>query len=428
MDIKDIISSYARFIPHQLIALLNKQDVTELKLGDQVEKKLTILFTDIRDFTSLSEKMSPQENFNFLNSFLSQMEPLISVNDGIVDKFIGDAIMAIFPRDANDALTCALQMQKQLRLYNAGRSRAGYAPIRIGIGLNTGIAMVGTVGGYNRMDGTVISDAVNMASRIEGMTKTYNAGILLSENTYHNLAPHLQRYVRFLDRTSVKGKKHAQNVYEAFGYRPDEERDAMLENTEMFEEAVAHYYHGDINASRDLLMKCASADYEDGPVELYLNRCVNFEAEGFDPMAFALTNPIRWGDRFLLNEGTIDDQHKKLVEASSQLVQNAMVMERSKFAEELEALKERILTHFQYEENAMERTGYAFIAHQQDQHARFVASLEQLIVDARDESVSNSLVTFRVQVLLVDWLVTHTLREDKHFGRHLSKISQEATE
>ena len=184
-DVKKLIVSYSRFIPHKIIDLLGKKSIAELKLGDQTEKKIAILFSDIRDFTTLSERMSPQENFNFINSYLSQMEPLISVKDGIIDKFIGDAIMAIFPNNSNDALDCSILMQKQLKNYNEGRCRAGYDPINIGIGLNTGISMLGTVGGYNRMDGTVISDAVNLASRIESITKKYNVQLRLSRNFEH---------------------------------------------------------------------------------------------------------------------------------------------------------------------------------------------------------------------------------------------------
>ena len=130
-DIKQLINAYNRFVPHKLIDLLGKENIYDVKLGDQIEKDITILFSDIRDFTNLSEALTPQENFNFINSYLSQIEPLITVNDGIVDKFIGDAIMAIFPVSANDAYTCSIHILNQLKHYNEGRKRAGYSPIKL---------------------------------------------------------------------------------------------------------------------------------------------------------------------------------------------------------------------------------------------------------------------------------------------------------
>src|SRR4030042_2883471 len=152
--------AYDRFVPQQFFKLLGIEDITKVKWGDQVERTMTILFSDIRNFTSLSESMSPQQNFDFINSYLSQMEPVISQNGGMIDKYVGDAIMVLFPNGADDALNGSIAMLRMLESYNQERSKAGYSSIRIGIGLNTGLLMLGTVGGKNRMQGTVISDAV----------------------------------------------------------------------------------------------------------------------------------------------------------------------------------------------------------------------------------------------------------------------------
>jgi class 3 adenylate cyclase len=107
-----------------------------VQLGNHVQREMTILFSDIRDFTSLSEKMPPDENFNFINSYLGKMEPVISQNHGFIDKYIGDGIMALFP-NADDAVRGAIVMLKTLSEYNKKRQEAGYKPIKIGIGLNT---------------------------------------------------------------------------------------------------------------------------------------------------------------------------------------------------------------------------------------------------------------------------------------------------
>ncbi|HEU0186671.1 MAG TPA: adenylate/guanylate cyclase domain-containing protein, partial [Gallionellaceae bacterium] len=117
--------AYGRLIPHQLLKLLDINSIIDIKLGDQVERKMTIMFADIRNFTPLSESMSPAENFEFINSYLSQMEPVISAHNGIIDKYMGDAIMSLFSQGADDALVAAIAMLAKLEDYNAGRKRAG---------------------------------------------------------------------------------------------------------------------------------------------------------------------------------------------------------------------------------------------------------------------------------------------------------------
>lgn len=165
-NLKVTKEAFSRFVPREFLSLLNKKNVVDVQLGDQIEKEMTVLFSDIRGFTSLSEKMTPQENFNFINAYLSQMAPIIAQHHGFIDKYIGDAIMALFPTDAEEALNASIAMLKTLTTYNKILQKNNLAPINIGIGLNTGRLMLGTVGGKNRMDGTVISDAVNLASRI----------------------------------------------------------------------------------------------------------------------------------------------------------------------------------------------------------------------------------------------------------------------
>ena len=207
-------SSMARFLPSEFLKLLDKTSIIDIQLGDQIEKEMTVLFSDIRDFTSLSEKMTPQDNFNFINAYLSRMEPIIHENHGFIDKYIGDAIMALFPNNADDAVQTALSMLKALADYNLTQGNHPVHPcFNIGIGIHTGKLMLGTVGGQNRMDGTVISDAVNLASRIEGMTKTYHANLLISEATYSRLNDHSKYTIRPLDEVKAKGKTEAVMIY-----------------------------------------------------------------------------------------------------------------------------------------------------------------------------------------------------------------------
>ena len=176
-----LTEAYQRFVPSELLKNLGKNSILDVSLGDQVNVKMSILFSDIRSFTSISEKMTPKENFSFLNSYLNQMSPIIRENKGYIDKFMGDGVMALFKNSANDAVKAAIEMQKYLIQYNASSFKNKTHKINIGIGINTGEMMLGTLGETNRMEGSVISDAVNLASRLEGLTKNIKLALLFQK-------------------------------------------------------------------------------------------------------------------------------------------------------------------------------------------------------------------------------------------------------
>lgn len=211
--LKKMNMSLERFIPREVLAYLKKDSIMDINLGDHTEKEMTILFSDIRGFTALSEKMTPRENFNFINSYLNRMGPIIRMHGGFVDKYLGDGIMALFPGDPKQALDAALAMRAELVKYNADRAKAGYEPIRIGMGLHTGHLMVGTIGEEGRMDSTVISDAVNLASRLEGLTKVFPHDILFSREVYEKLSEEDRISALYLGTETVKGKTASIDVY-----------------------------------------------------------------------------------------------------------------------------------------------------------------------------------------------------------------------
>ncbi|MDX1960540.1 MAG: 7TM diverse intracellular signaling domain-containing protein [Leptospiraceae bacterium] len=179
---KELITSYARFVPEQLLTFLGKDIITKVGLGDSIQKDMTILFSDIRAFTSISETLSPSENFGFINSYLETMGPIIRKHNGFIDKYIGDAIMALFPQKPSDAIDASIEMLEELHKLNVRRKAKGFIPISIGIGIHTGSQMLGIIGEKERMEGTVISDVVNTASRLEGLTKAYSTALLISED------------------------------------------------------------------------------------------------------------------------------------------------------------------------------------------------------------------------------------------------------
>ncbi len=210
-DIKQLNTAYRRFVPQEFLDFLAKEKFSDIRLGDQVEKEMTILFTDIRNFTTISEQMTPQENFQFINDYLRFMEPVIIQNNGFIDKYIGDAIMALFPDSPDDALQAAVEMRQALKGFNDYKKNM--KDIDTGIGIHTGRLMLGVIGGNNRMDGTVISDAVNLAARLEGLTKKYNKAIITSQETISKLK-HKDKFIfEEIGPVQVKGKEKAVKVF-----------------------------------------------------------------------------------------------------------------------------------------------------------------------------------------------------------------------
>jgi adenylate cyclase len=187
---------------------------------------VTILFTDIRSFTSLSEKMDPQQLVGLLNEYFSEMVSIVMQEDGVVDKYIGDAIMAVFgapvpkPGDAVNAVRAAVRMRQSLQNLNRRLEERGVPPLRTGIGIHTGEVVAGNIGSEKRMEYTVIGDAVNLASRLESNTKEVGVNVLISEDTYE-LTKHmiLARPVREI---TVKGRKKPVMTYEVLGLQGEE--------------------------------------------------------------------------------------------------------------------------------------------------------------------------------------------------------------
>jgi predicted ATPase/serine/threonine protein kinase/class 3 adenylate cyclase/GAF domain-containing protein len=275
-----LYTSITRFLPSEFLSLLDKKNIIDVQLGDQVEKKMSILFADIRDFTSLSEKMTPQENFDFINAYLSRMEPIIAQHQGFIDKYIGDAIMALFPSRADEAVSASIAMLKKLAAYNQERKESGLKAIAIGIGLNTGLLMLGTVGGENRMDGTVISDAVNLASRIEGMTKMYGTALLISEETYSHLSDVSQYAIRTIDRVKVKGKSEPVNVYEVFDGDAPHFFDLKMKTLNDFENGLILYLQKAFTEAILCFEQVLCTHPDDKVAQIYLNRCQHWQNVG----------------------------------------------------------------------------------------------------------------------------------------------------
>jgi adenylate cyclase len=210
-----LMSTLCRYVTRSVAEQVMK-DRDRLKLGGN-RSAVTILFSDIRDFTTISERCTAEEVVSMLNSYFSHMLEPIFGNNGTLDKFIGDAIMAVFgvpmalENDAESAVMAALDMRRKLRKFNAERAAAGLPPIDNGIGITKGEVISGNVGSEQRMDYTVIGDAVNTASRLEGLTKNYDCKILVNEEVYLRVKDKVP--CKDLGFTHVKGKAGDVHIY-----------------------------------------------------------------------------------------------------------------------------------------------------------------------------------------------------------------------
>lgn len=231
-----------RFVPNEFLHSLGYDKITEVRLGDQVEQEVTVFFSDIRDYTTLSEEMSPEENFRFVNSYVGRMGPVIREYGGFVNQYLGDGIMALFMEGPEKAIRAGIKMQEVLTEYNETRIAAGRKPIRVGMGIHTGSLIMGVIGDILRNDPATISDTVNTASRMEGLTKFYGANLLISEVTLAKLDDPTQFYHRYLGKVKVKGKKIAIGVYEIIDADPSTNQTLKWGVQGQFEQGLRYYY------------------------------------------------------------------------------------------------------------------------------------------------------------------------------------------
>ncbi|HVZ56991.1 MAG TPA: adenylate/guanylate cyclase domain-containing protein [Chitinophagaceae bacterium] len=279
-NIRRIHEVTKKFVPYEFIRSLGRDELTDLRLGDQVEKVVTVLFTDIRDYTTLAEQMTPEENFRFVNRFNGIMGPIIRRHRGFVNQYLGDAIMAIFPENATQALVAAIEMREALRLFNEERQQQGRAPLRIGIGMHTGPLIMGITGDLERMDATTIADAVNTASRLESLTKYYRASIILSDATLQQMAAPDQFCIRHLGKVQLKGKLNVISIHECFNGDPPDDLARKSASIPVFNEGLHHYLNRSFDQAVAAFSEVASRHPGDQTARLFLANALQYLEKG----------------------------------------------------------------------------------------------------------------------------------------------------
>lgn len=265
--------AYSNFVPLEFLKLLEKESIIDVRLGDHVQKHMAVLFADIRSFTTLSESMTPKENFDFINAYLGRVSPVIRDHGGFIDKYIGDAIMALFPQTADDAVQAAIEIHKQLDRFNIERAERNLPEIKIGIGLHMGTLMLGTIGEAKRMEGTVISDAVNLASRLEGLTKLYGSSIIISGDIIAELEDPSRHFYRFLGHVLVKGKQAPVQIFEVVNAEPEAIMQKKIQLEADFNEAIDLYCQQRFRPAARQFQTIINQLPEDRAAAFYLGRC-----------------------------------------------------------------------------------------------------------------------------------------------------------
>lgn len=251
-----------------------------LKLGGE-KRELTVFFSDVRGFTTISEILSPEALAGLLNEYFTPMTDIVLESGGLLDKYIGDALMAVWgaPLQADDhadrAVVASLKMHDALEELRKGWASRNLPAIDIGCGINTGPMVVGNMGSHQRFDYTVLGDAVNLGSRLEGITKEYGVNIICSENTKRSLKNPEKFILRELDWIKVKGKNEPVTIYEVMRFK-ENEKDITLKVREYFESGLAKYRKLQFAAAQSDFLNALKANSADGPSSVFLERCEYF--------------------------------------------------------------------------------------------------------------------------------------------------------
>jgi class 3 adenylate cyclase len=270
--------TFEKFVPRQFLRRVAKDGLERIELGVAKTEELTMLFADLRSFTALSELLAPQELLNFLNAYFRRVNHAVRQSHGFVDKFVGDAVLALFDRcapegvvlHAEDALCASIAMQKAVQEYNVQHKDRTIAS---GIGIHTGNVVIGTVGAQDRMDSTVLGDAVNVASRLESLSKRYGASILVSGQTLDRARSVEEYFAREIDLVRVVGRKEPVRIFEICASDPEPVRRSKLEAGKYLQEALACRRQGDWTAALAVLERGVNTLPTDSALLVQLRQC-----------------------------------------------------------------------------------------------------------------------------------------------------------
>jgi len=244
-----------KFVPNAFLNFLGRKNILNATLGDSKEKEVAILFSDLRNFTSISENLSPKETFKYISNFNKGIGPIVTRHNGFINQYLGDGLMVVFPDAPQDALNAALDMKAFQEQYHNAQKNANNIDTNIGIGIHYGKIIMGIMGDEKRLDATIISDTVNVAARIEEQTKKYSSPILFSKTFYQKLKSTSDYTIRSLGQTKLKGKTSSISIFQCLDYLDDEHLQLIKKYQDIFHQAMNQIEIGNHQTGVDLLTK-----------------------------------------------------------------------------------------------------------------------------------------------------------------------------
>jgi class 3 adenylate cyclase len=275
-DQERLIEAQQRFVPSQFLESLGHPDIARVGLGEHVAKEMSVMFSDLRGFTSLSERLEPGEVIALLNAYFSSQSPPISRAGGFIDAYTGDEIMALFDAPPDGAVRAGIEMRRALEQHNRRSAAEGGPVLEAGIGMDTGPLVLGTVGGDDRLKCGVVGDVVNLSSRIEQLTKRYGVPFLIGDGTFRALAQPQRFSLRMVDRVAVKGKLIAVTLYEVLDAELDARRAAKESTRELLSGAHEHLAAREFKEACELLTEARSLDPDDRVLSLLGERAERY--------------------------------------------------------------------------------------------------------------------------------------------------------
>lgn len=280
LNLHKINSATSKFVPFEFVHSLGRDSIAEVQLGDFIRKEVTVLFADIRNYTTYSEKMTPEQNFAYVNNFNAMMGPIISNNNGFINQYLGDAIMAVFPVKPGDAVRASIEMQKATKEREIPKVNGNTFPIKVGIGMHTGEMVMGITGDKNRFEATTISDSVNIAARLEGLTKYYGNSILLSDRSMQLVKNKDEFNFRYLGKVKVMGKDKSTGIYECFDGDEKQIRERKIATNSTFKKGLELFFNKSFPEATVAFQHVLEANSDDKTARLFLNKSAQMISQG----------------------------------------------------------------------------------------------------------------------------------------------------
>ncbi|TGL77076.1 adenylate/guanylate cyclase domain-containing protein [Leptospira yasudae] len=269
-------TSYGLFVPREFLKILNEHNFIDVKLGDVAEEEMTILYNEIRTAQFLGDQSSAKENFEFINSYLGKVGPLIRDKNGFIDKYFGDAFLSLFSQKAEDALESAVGIQNILKEINMYRIGKGKEAVRVGTGLHKGPILLGTIGESERMEGAVISPSVTLATRVGQLCRMFDSSILITDHVLFGLEKPEQYSMRVLDRIQLKGHNSVVTILEVFNGQSDSVLNLFMDTKEEFERGISNFRQRNFEEACVIFNRVLERNKLDQPARWYLEKSIHY--------------------------------------------------------------------------------------------------------------------------------------------------------